>query len=363
MRSFLSVATAVLALSTLSASLAAARAHADIGVITTVVEGFEENVAATRKNDLDDNVRLTLQSSLVALALRCDPGTFATPPDARCVKDAVNESKRDIDEVAQVLLRNAGPNKTEMKLRILGRDGAPIQEPTAEIVDVQAAAVTTAMLRKAFDPSRFSGTAVVSGAPAGAVLLVDGLRVDGTQLTLRVGPHVLDVVHANGAVETVPFEVALDKPVTVPVPSSPGSAPVVAGAPFYTSATVASVGVVATVGSIIWLIVASENRDEWHRRAIGATFPRNTDDPLCAETGCTVEGRQVGWTQAYGPLGPNGQVGQGARFMMVAFSRDNDLRWDTSASAAIGLVVAGGATLLGGAAATYALWPSDTPPE
>ncbi len=345
--------------------LASLEAHADIGVIATVVEGFDEKVTATRRDDLDDNVEATLQSSRVLLTIKCEPGTYDTAPDARCVKDAVNASNRDIDEVAQVLLRSAGPNKTEMKLRIYGRDGVVVQEPTQEIVDVQAVEVTTAMLRKAFDPSRFSGKAIITGAPDGSELLVDGLRVDGNEVTLRVGHHVLDVVHANGSVETVPFDVNLDKPVFVPVPSAPAAAPVSGGAPFYTSASTASLGLAAVVASVIVYFIALENADEWHSRAIGRTFPRNNDDPRCADkNGCLNEDeQQIGWTQGYGPLGADEQVGQGARFMMVASSRDNELRWDASRELAIGLAIGGSAALVGGALATFALWPSAAPAE
>jgi hypothetical protein len=338
----------------------AAGARADIGVITTVVEGFDAKVTAKRLDDLDDNVEGTLQSARVPLTLKCEPGTYDTPPDAKCVKDAVNAANRDIDEVAQVLLRSAGPNKTEMKLRIFGRDGVVLQQPTEEIVDVQAAEVTTAMLRKAFDPSRFSGRASIQGAPGDAELLVDGLRVEGNEVTLRVGPHVLDVVHANGAVETVPFVVELDQTEPVLVPSAPVAAASGGGAPFIVSATTASVGVAAAVGAVILFIVANDNAAEWHRRAVGRTFPRNSDDPRCAATECRgANGAQIGWTEGYGPLGDNAQVGQGARFMMVAFSRDNELRWASSREASIGLAIAGAAALVGGAVATFALWPSD----
>lgn len=345
-------------------ALASLEAHADIGVIETVVEGFDEKVTAARRGDLDDNVELTLQSSRVLLALKCEPGTYDTAPDPRCVKDAVNASNRDIDEVAQVLLRSAGPNKTEMKLRIYGRDGIVVQEPTQEIVDVQAPEVTTAMLRKAFDPSRFSGKAIITGAPDGSELLVDGLRIDGKEVTLRVGHHVLDVVHGDGAVETVPFDVLLDKRVFVPVPSAPAAAPSSGGAPLYISATTASLGIAAVVASAIVFVIAQENSEEWNRRAIGRTFPRNSDDPRCAERNeCIRDGGQIGWTEGYGPLGADAQVGQGARFMMVAFSRDNELRWDASRDLAVGLVIGGSAALVGGALATFALWPSDAPNE
>jgi hypothetical protein len=343
-------------------ALSAAHVRADIGVIPTVVEGFDEKVKATRLGDLEDNVETTLQSARVPLTLKCEPGTYETPPDPNCVKAAVNESKRDIDEVAQVLLRSAGPNKTEMKLRIYGRDGVVVQAPTQEIVDVQAAEVTTAMLRKAFDPSRFSGKATIHGAPEGAELLVDGLHVDGSVVTLRVGHHLLDVVHPGGAVETVPFDVALDKNVPVTVPSAPVPPPTTGGVPLYVSASTAGLGVVAAVGAVILFVVSKDNGDEWHRRAIGRTFPRNGDDPRCSETNCLEGEEQVGWTREYGPLGDEQQVGQGARFMMVAFSRDNELRWVATRELSVGLVVGGAAALVGGALATFALWPSDAPP-
>lgn len=350
----------------IAAMLLASVARADIGVLPTVVEGFADpKIAQRRQEDLDSNIRETLLSTRVPLTLKCDGGSFDHAPDAKCVKDAVIASSRDVDEVAQVLLRSVGASKTVMKLRIFGRDGAVLQEPTQELIDVQASEVTTVMLRKAFDPSRFSAEVTVTGASPGTQLLVDGLPVSpDTKLPLRVGSHVLEVVHQDGAVEKLPFEVALDKAMTVAVPSSaPAAVAPSAGMPFYVSASTAGAGALTTLVSAVLLVVAVENRDEWRRRAIGRTFPRNGDDPHCkaSANGCLDEdGGKIGWTIGYGPLGEANQVGQGARFMMVAISRDNELRWTATSDGSLGGIIAGAAALIAGTVNVLALWPATT---
>lgn len=350
----------------LTVLIASAAARAEVGVLPTVVEGFEGDSADARRQQLDKNVSETLGASYIALDVK--PGCELNPLPA-CIAAGVASSKGDIDEVAQVVLRRAGPNLTEMRLRIFGRDGVRQQELRAGIVDAEAVDATTALLRKAFDPSRYRGTVEIKGAPVGAELLIDGLPLEEPRAQLRVGKHVLDIVHpkvpheaGGGGVETVSFEVAFERVTEVLVPSAPPPAGTPVGVPFWVATGTTATGILAISGGLFLYFVAAENKTEWARRAEGKTFPRNADDPLCSKNDTCIgaDGGQLGWTEGYGPLGANGQVGQGARFMMVAFSRDNEERWESSIWAALGLGVAGTLATIGGVVGVVSLFPSDT---
>lgn len=340
--------------------LGAGSARAEVGVIATIVEGFEPGTANERRQQLDKNVSQALGQSYVALPVKpgCEISLEASLERA-CIAAAVANSRADIDEVAQVVLRRAGPNLTEMRLRIFARDGALQQELRADIVDAEAVDATTAMLRKAFDPSRYRGVVEVKGVPEGAELLVDGLPLEQPRAHLRVGKHVLDVVHAQGGVETLSFQIAFERTTEVLVPSAPPAASAPAGAPFWVASGTAASGVLAIGGGLLLYVVAAGNQTEWARRAAGKTFPQNTDDPICSRdnTCAGADDEQVGWTRGYGPAGSSVQVGQGARFMMVAHSRDNEQRWESSTWAAFGLGIGGTLAAIGGIVGVVTLFP------
>jgi hypothetical protein len=176
---------------------------AEVGVITTVVDGFEKDTSQDRREQLDAHVAETLGASYVALELApgCEGATSTDPRGPRlvsCIATAT-AGRPEIDEVAHVTLRHVGPRLSEMTLRIFGRDGVPQLQLRADISDAESISGTRGLLRKAFDPSRFRGGLQITGAPDGAQLLVDGLDLEAPRAQLRVGKHLLQVNQAKAA--------------------------------------------------------------------------------------------------------------------------------------------------------------------
>jgi hypothetical protein len=235
---------------------------------------------------------------------------------------------------------------------------------------------------------------LVRGVAAGARVTLDGVeapapagRDDERAFdAVRVGKHVVEVMGAgngdgngNG---TFGIDVEFNRTTEV-IAGALRAAPTVGGAPLAVAALAEPIaiggvvtGLAAVTGALVLWIVSAENRDEWQRRAAGLTFPRNSDDPACAATNCVVADddfdgadEQVGWTRGYGPLGDDGQVGQGARFMMVALSRDNELRWDSLNTLATGLGITAGVMTVASSALLLKLAtdpdeaPASAPPD
>lgn len=331
-----------------TAAAAAEPAAPTVGMLPPLVLGVSDpaqqaHIAAA----LVDGTQIALGVRMRALPLvaSCDPST-----ESRCL--ALEIEKVPAIAVAAQLSMERGAHAWILRLRVFGRDGQRVDERRTTSDEDDAARAAQELLLGAFDPARHTGRVTVRGLAPGARATIDGKPHDGDAGAATAGADSIDIegvavgrhvveVSVDGATRSFPIDVELDRTTEVladPVLAAPAGAAGAAESLPSLARPVAVGGVVSGLtvvgGALVLWIVSAENRDEWRRRANGTTFPRNSDDPLCAETECRVDvggssGQQIGWTRGYGPLGESGQVGQGARLMMVAFSRENDLRWST----------------------------------
>ena len=252
MRSRIAVAL-LLPLSLVAPSSAAAEPPvAPVGVMPTAVEGFGTSAAEVRQQ-VNSKLRSVLGAGCVVLQAGAG---CAAPLDAtlyaRCIAAAVAASEAEFEEVAQVVLRRAGPQHSTMTLRIFDLDGLVQRELQADIVDADSLHATDALLRKVFDPARYRGEVFIQGVPEGAEFLVDGLPLAQTRAHLSVGKHVLDVVQPH-RIDTVPFQVAFERTTEIVLaPPAP--------APAWLAGTMAAAGMFAIGVAALYLATTQDQQ-------------------------------------------------------------------------------------------------------
>lgn len=159
----------------------------------------------------------------------------------------------DADEVAFIAVAAAGDAACRVSLSLFAPDGTAMAALSTTLQRDSAEADLRALVVTAFAPAEFIGHASLQGVQIGDEVLVDGLRVDGTDLTLRPGHHLVRVVRGDAFVD-VSFDVPFRGSVVVDVPAA-------ATAPTATTATAPPLALahglftVAALGGLTWMIV------------------------------------------------------------------------------------------------------------
>lgn len=335
---------------------------------------------------LNDSVARCLGDRGIRLEARaCDPVL-----DPRCVAAQLGANGSSVGNIVRLSVEGA-EHILVVRAHVFGADGQLVDDERAAVAHdapaVEIGRVADALLAR-FAPPPSMGRLVVVDLPVGAEAFVgspQGTRIEpGVALPLPLGAHRVVVMGVAGSAAPVPVDVVVEHERTTevsvrasarasprasltggadeeerpPVEAS-GVAPDGATPGYAYAVPIGGVttGIATAVVAGAVLLVAAENIAEWDRRAKGVTFPRSADDPLCAPDRCGRDD-EAAWTSGYGPLGEGAQVGQGARFMMVALSEDNHRRWRAARDLSSGLLLVGVMTAAANAAVLVADWPS-----
>lgn len=200
-----------------ASTLAAGPADADVGVFPVKVTGYPDNASVAAR--VLANIRTVLGATHMR-ELTTKPGCEES---VRCRAEQVKEP---IEEVAFVAVDKLSDAEARITLRVWDEEGQNVLKIESNIPHDEAAVAVEALLRWAFDPSRYGGILEVSGVPEGAELLVDGLRLEAPRAHLAVGQHRLEVVTPDRVIEPIDFSIAFGKTHRLEVPA-PERAPLV----------------------------------------------------------------------------------------------------------------------------------------
>lgn len=224
------------------------------GAVTAVLpvdaSGMGADEARVRR-DITEVMKEVLKQSFKAVA----------DVDARCTQTlkCLQKAGEGADEVAWVRASaapaDAGSSTAwaNVSLALFASDGTPLVTYNAVLTTTSTINDLRGLIVQAFAPAQYSGRAVVKGLLAGDELLIDGLRPDRPEVTLRAGAHKARVRHADGTVVEVGFVVPFNDQVNVDVPATVplGARAPPANWPGLFHASVAGAGVVGVVSMVV----------------------------------------------------------------------------------------------------------------
>ncbi len=348
----------------------ASPAWADVGVVVKLV-GQGLDPAAARS--VASNIEQAVKTRVVPLGASdaCDVADERAP----CIEPLVAASpdRKDIDEVAVVVLERRAPGATHMSLRVVRSEDwkKTALKVEGDVPDVDSTNAAKGIVRQVFDPGRYTGRLVVEGAPARAEILVDGLAAEPLAV-LSVGKHHVLVVSPDGTAFQQDVVIAYQQHTRLPVPALGDKA---AGPrptwPFFVADAVLAAGVAtAVIGALVeeYSVRANadvgNNIDAWslHARDTVGFLPKGDQDPACPpspKTGACDKGSA--WT-TYGPASAGG-VSEPAHFAMTAVARQNELSWRAGETAAITSIIVGSSVAVAGGVAAIATFVAAQPDE
>ena len=226
--------------------------------------------------------------SAIGEVLKADLRLVAPGADiARCSQNQTCLARvaADADEAAFIVVAPAADAACVVSLRLFAPDGTPMIELAAQLRPGSAEQDLQALVITAFAPAEFLGHASLQGKLGGDEVWVDGLRAEGTDLTLRAGPHLLRIWRADSFID-VSFDVPFRGSVIVDVPAATTTstrAPPLAFAH--------GVFAVAALGGLTWMIIDDLAAAAAVTNVAGVCLPGN-EDP----TGANFNNRGINTT-------------------------------------------------------------------
>lgn len=223
--------------------LAAESASAEVGVLPIVVASSDAQRGAELRSSLEVEIADVLKRRLVRVVrARACADDFSE----RCALDIAENTSAALDEVALVAVddRPGGGFVVDVTVRETG-EGKRVFRETVKQAPSDGPGVVGSVLRRAFDPRSWAGRIVVTGAPDGAEVLIDGLRAVGPTAA-RVGEHRVVVRMPEGADRIFAVKVDQGEVATVPVDLA---APPAGDSPL-PAVTLGALGAVATGAAV-----------------------------------------------------------------------------------------------------------------
>lgn len=228
---------------------------AGAGAVTAVLPVDASGMGADEarvKRDITEVMREVLKQDFKAVADSVVPDGVRCTQTLACLQKAA--ASVSADEVVWVKAVAATPSPgsvawSNVSLALFATDGTPLVSFSTVLTTTTTINDLRGIIVQAFAPAQFSGRASVRGLLPGDELLVDGIRPDRPEVTLRAGKHKARVRHGDGTVVEVAFVVPFNDAITVDVPATVplgGSAPP-ANWPGLVHASVAGAGLVGVV--------------------------------------------------------------------------------------------------------------------
>lgn len=222
------------------------------GAVTAVLPVDASGMGADEarvKRDITEVMREVLKQDFKAVA---DVDGARCTQTMDCLKTVA--TKAGADEVAWVKAVAAPPAPgsvawSNVSLALFSPDGTPLVSFSTVLTTTTTINDLRGIIVQAFAPAQYSGRAALRGLQTGDELLIDGIRPERPEVTLRAGNHKARVRHADGTVVEVAFVVPFNDAVVVDVPATVplgGSAPP-ANWPGLVHGGITAVGVVGVV--------------------------------------------------------------------------------------------------------------------